>query len=296
MKYGVGLFILVVGLTGCAQAGESAHSGSSDAGGAAVNAAGLEAFKTSVYAYANSQGCVKCHGAIVTPKFASANLNEAYAAAKSVVDFNAVATSALVVYAGNSHCADQACSSPSNVAAISALVSQWIAGENSSSNNNNNGGTVTPPPSQAKFLTGSMALPATIPTIMVANPAVVRFPLSALNPPVSSLTNAILEVEVQMSNATTYRFRRPKIVGNSAAVNVKGVHLYIRPAELTGIGNEDVNQTLIWNMVDVIAAIFAKPATLPATPLGATPLSTSSVFYSKIGTGDVITIGFDDLK
>jgi hypothetical protein len=90
MKYGVGLFILVVGLTGCGQPGQSAHTGSSDAGGSAVNAAGLEAFKTSVYAYSNSQGCVKCHGTIVAPKFASANINEAYAAAKSAVDFNAV--------------------------------------------------------------------------------------------------------------------------------------------------------------------------------------------------------------
>lgn len=294
MKYGVGLFILVVGLTGCAQAGQSAHTGSSDAGGTSVNAAGLEAFKTGVYAYANSQGCVKCHGTVVTPKFASPNLNEAYAAAKSSVDFNALDTSALVVYAGNSHCGDQACSNPANVAAIKALVSQWVTAETAPTNNN--GGGTTTPPAQAKFVTGSMALPATIPTIMVTNPAVVRFPLSALNPPVSSLTNAILEVEVQMSNATTYRFRRPKIVGNSAAVNVKGVHLYIRPAELTGIGNEDVNQTLIWNMINVTAAVFAKPATLPATPLGATPLSTSSVFYSKIGVGDVIAIGFDDLN
>jgi hypothetical protein len=202
------------------------------------------------------------------------------------------------VFAGNSHCGDQACSNPANVAAIKALVAQWVTAETSSNNNTgNNGGGGTPqPPGQAKFLTGSMALPATIPTIMVTNPAVVRFPLSALNLPVSSLTNAILEVEVQMSNATTYRFRRPKIVGNSAAVSVKGIHLYIRSATATGIGAEDTSQTLIWNMIDTSAAVFAKPANLPATPLGATPLSTSSVFYPKVGAGDTITIGFDDLK
>ena len=291
MKYLVGI-ILGLSLSACAPGGHEA-SNSSDAG-AQISAAGLESFKTTVYSYANTQGCVKCHAAVVAPKFASSNLNEAYLAAKSVVNFANPDSSDLATFAGNSHCGDQACSNPANSTAIRALIGQWVAAENSGSSGG--GGTVTPPVPVVKYLTGSMALPATIPTIMTTNPAVVRINLSTLNPPVPSLANAILEVEVHMSNATQYRFRRPKIAGNTAAVNVKGIHLFIRSASDTGIGTEDTVQSAIWNAVNVTAAIFAKPATLPATPLGATPLTTSSLFYPKIGAGDVITIGFDDLN
>jgi hypothetical protein len=260
------------------------------------SAAGLKAFQTGFYAFANSQGCVKCHGAIQNPRFASPNLGEAYAAARGakigstdpLIDFTNPDASIIVEYAGNSHCNDTPCANPANSATVQSLLEAWASAEVS--------GGVVQNAALPPYMTASMQVPANVPNLTVKNPAVMRFSLSSLGVP--ALSGAILEIEVQKVNTTQYRIGKPKIAGNSAAVMVNGIHLYIKDVAASGVGTQDASQGLAWTSLSASAPVFALPTKLPTTPLTATPLtSTYLAVQAASATGaDVFTIGFDGLN
>lgn len=292
---------LSVFFTNCAGEHAGDASLSSQGGG---SAAGLAAFQNGYYTFTKSRGCTACHGTTQSPLFDVGDVNAAYNAARIFVDFKNPTGSLLITYAGNSHCAAALCSDPSVSTSVQALIVDWANAENASSSGGNNGGGGGTSTGTVKYVTAATALPKTIPTLMSsATPALLRIPLSSLNPPVASLSKAILEVEVTLINPTWYRFSKPKIAGNTAAVSVSGLHLYVRgPLVTTGLGTEDPNQGDTWNSIlNVTAAIFALPATLPTTALGATPITTNSVYDPIVTTTltttpDSVTVGFENIQ
>lgn len=301
------LFVGFVGLAACdgykAGLGELSSSQGSGGATAITDTAGFKAFSTTLYSWSQTQGCATCHGSSTTPLFAQADPVKSYqvavgnlpGSAIKIIDFNLPDSSVLVEKSGDLHCGTNACSNPANKDTMKALLRQWAQAEL--------GGGVQPPPppvTNVKFVTASVPLPATIPTIMQATVAVVRFPMKDLRPAFPGTANAIFEVEVQMVNPTNYRFINPKIVGNTAAVNVTGIRLFIRPATGSGMGSEDVNHASDWAAINSAAPISTLPATLPTTPLTGTKLTALPIISAQQSTAvpaaDVLTIGFVNLQ
>jgi hypothetical protein len=249
------------------------------------SSSGLAAYESGFYAFTKTQGCVTCHGNGTGPQFAASDVGSAYTVAKTLMNFADPDNALFVTYAGNGHCGVAVCADPSIRSEVKILMEQWAQAE---------GGH--PTVSGPKYLTASVALPATIPAITATTPGVVRFQLSQLNTPVAALSGAIFEVEIQLISPGEYRVRNPKIVGSSAAVEVTGIHVFLRAASGTGLGSEDVNQGLLWDSLQVSAPVVALPKTLPTGPLTATPLATTSLALQAISSADVMTIGFDNLE
>jgi len=301
-------------LAGC---GEAKHRSSSSSNGSQHSASGpgFQAFKAGFYQFAIDKDCVKCHGSIVSPKFASADLSEAYSAAFPLVNFNNPNSSSIVSYSGNGHCNDTPCSNPANPAEVQGLLATWAAGElagGQGGNPNPGGGgpAVTP-----KYLTATLTLPATIANYDAAANAStpLRFPLNAFVPQngapalPAKFNTAILEVEVRYTGTsqTHYRFNRMKIYATNQAgqtATIQGMHLYIKSAGDPGNPIEDLQQTLQWNNIGKptlrVAPIQARPANLPATPVNVTVFGAANetIIYPKIGPGDVVVIGFEELQ
>jgi hypothetical protein len=274
---------LTIGITACD--GES-HKEFSSGGFSSASLSGEQAFKSTLYAFTQTQNCKMCHATLVSPFFASADLNVAYGFATQLVDFSNPTESVFVKYAGNSHCGASPCSDLANSEVVKNLLIQWAQAEGGTS-----GGAGGP-----SYLTSTIAVPANLPSITATRPAVMRFPLSALSKPVASLNKAILEIEIQKANLTNYRVNRIKIAGNTAAVRIKGVHVYVKPAGSAGLGVEDQNQGDLWNDLDATAPVFALPANLPATPLTATPLSTEALGIQIQSGADAVTIGIEEIQ
>lgn len=308
----IGLAFLVLTACGASHVSSPKQTGSSS-NNVASSGAGYEAFKTSFYAFAQSQNCVKCHGSLVTPKFANSDPAQAYQQARGneigsstpLIDFNNPNSSVFAVYAGNGHCNDTPCSNPANTATVQSLLATWAAAEKAGGGSTTTGGgtgsAVTP-----KYLTANLSLPATIANYDAATNAStpLRFNLNQAMPADlgAKYANAILEVEVRYTgpSQTHYRFNRMKIYGNNAAGTIVGLHLYIKGASDAGMGNEDLQQTMLWNSIGkptpVAVPVAARPGTLPATPVNVTPFSTTGLILPKIGAGDVITIGIEILN
>jgi len=244
-----------------------------------------------------------CHGATVTPMFGASDVAQAYLNAKGMqlgstttplIDFNSPTTSIIITFAGNSHCAAAPCSNPANSAAVEPLLVAWASAELSSSSVNPGGtGSSANGP---QFLTMGMPIPPNLPTIKSAAPAILRFQLSQLNPAVASLANAIFEVQIELVNSTEYRVSNPRIGGNSAAVSVTGIHVFIKPSTANGIGSEDTSQGLAWTALTATAAIFQLPTPLPTRAISATPLNTTPLDIQVQSPSDIMTIGFDNLR
>jgi hypothetical protein len=289
MKYQATIFTLLLGVliagfqncSGTHQANDGGLSSfSSPGGGGGPEAAFYEGF----YSFTQSQGCVACHGSTQIPKFAQPDVNAAYAAFQGLVNPTDPGSSIIITYSGNGHCLVAACQSSASPPKVAAFLAAYAAAVT---------GTPVQPISVApKYLTPSMPMPTTIPAITVATPAVVRFPLASFGIP--SLSNALLEVEIQMVNTTEYRVGRPKIMGNTAVVTVSGIHVFIKPStQTTGIGTEDPDQGSNWVNLIAAAAISTLPATLPTGPLAATPLTTIANEMQMQSASDMITIGID---
>ncbi len=267
-----------------------------------MNAPGFKAFQTGFYNFANTQGCVNCHGTTVSPQFALTDVAQAYLNAKSrfnsqaLIDFTNPTSSPFIIYAGNNHCSDTPCSNPANGQVVQGLLQTWASAELAAPVVG--GGMSTPPLGMAMptIFTQTLTFPTAIPSITSANTGVIRFPLSKLSPAVASVAIAIFEVEVQMINATEYRIRNPKIVGNLAIVNITGIHVFTRPATGTGIGVEDFAQGIAWVPTMVSAAIVALPNPIPTTPFKATSLEPLSLSIMVQSPMDSMTIGFESIK
>ncbi len=245
---------------------------------------GYVEFKNGLYAWAQQKNCTACHGSTIKPYFVNPDTTLAYNEAKAagIVDFNNYASSVVISHSGNGHCNVATCTSATNPDELRPLVQAWAKAESSSN-----------PATLPKLLTATLPLPATIPTTMVANPAILRFQLSGLGIP--SLANAFIEVEVQMITPDFYRISRPKIAGNSAAVTVTGLHVFIKGPNDGGIGTADA-EGMIWDDLNATADIFARPANLPATRIAANPLSRRSIQTPKKSMVDRMTLAFDDIK
>lgn len=249
---------------------------------------GSEAFKTGFYSFVNTQGCVQCHAANVHPTFASPDFATAYAAARGplngstapLIDFNNPDASIFIVYAGNGHCNATPCSDPNVRPTVKTLLQTWALAE---------GGSIAPTGPNI-YATASMPIPASLPILTAGNPVVIRFDLSKLQPAVPALSGAVFEVSIQKANPTEYRLINPRLAGNTQAVTVKGIHVYVRAASGTGLGVEDQSQGAAWTGVNT----QLMPSTVPATgALTGTPLSSVPLFTPTQSEPDVLTIGFD---
>ena len=260
---------------------------------------GLDAFRSGFYAFATkANSCVLCHASAQAPFFASNDVQAAYTASKALVDFSNPTGSRFIAYAGNNHCGIATLCGPNsgNPAIVKEDIIQWAYAETSP------GPDAGTPPQTLPYLTASMAIPAisTLPTLTAGKTAVLRFPLSNLKPAVATLSKAILELEVVMANPTEYRFTSPKLGGNTAMVQLSGLHVLVKPSAVAGPGSEDQNQGDAWDGVSASIAVSTLPNPLPTTPLIITPLDTRAVFvgaYSSNGDlNDTITVGFDMLQ
>ncbi len=266
-----------------------------------LNAEQILAYQTTFYAFAKSQGCVKCHESSVSPHFASLDINEAYRSARGfrngsttikLIDFDLPAASIFIDYAGNSHCSDTPCSDPDIRPIVQDVLEMWAASEIAVGR-----GGSSIPVKVPKFFTAGLKVPAIIPTIFVNTPAVLRFALSELKPQIAGLENAILEIEIQMVNDNSYRLSKPKIAGNTKSFAITDLSVFIKATDdpLTN-GLEDLSQALNWHAVDATAAVFALPATLPATPLTAGSLAGLPIYFQTSTKADYFTVGFGDIK
>jgi mono/diheme cytochrome c family protein len=289
MKKQVAILTCIIGLGVATQqgCGGAAHEnpGFDYASLSGGDPGGLAAFVNGFYAFTKTQNCVKCHGATTTPKFADPDISVAYGYFKTLVNANDPANSIIVTYAGNGHCSDTPCSDPSVRPQVTSLLQNWAAAENAGGSGDPGGGPTGP-----AYMTGSLALPAGIPALGAA-PKVLRFPLSGFNIP--ALSKAILEVELNMFNASEYRVARAKIMGNSSPVTVHGLHVFMRPSTASGIGLEDPNQGMGWVNIVATANTSTLPNNLPTGPLTATPLVTTAIGIAVQSASDVMTIGID---
>jgi hypothetical protein len=239
-----------------------------------------------------------CHASAQAPYFASRDVQAAYTASKALVDFANPTNSRLIAYAGNNHCGVANLCGPNSgsPAIVRQDIVQWATAETSAGSD---GGT---PPAGLAYLTASMAIPpiSTLPTLTAGKTAVLRFALSNLRPGVAPLDKAILELEIAAANPTEYRITNPKIAGNTAVVQLTGLHVLVKPSAVTGSGSEDANQGDTWNAISASLPVSTLPNPLPTTPLVMTPLDTRAIAvgaYSSAGDlNDTITVGFDVLQ
>ncbi len=94
--------------------------------GSTVDTSGIEAYKTTVYAFVR-QNCTACHESIQTPKFATANIKESFEIAQTLVNFNSPELSKFVERAENGHCGVSNCMGNGNIMldAIKAWNALW---------------------------------------------------------------------------------------------------------------------------------------------------------------------------
>ncbi len=298
MRFGITFSFFLLTLTGCGAEHGGRTGSDSQASLEAVTPESIQAFESTVYNFGKANGCVKCHGGSVNPQWLNADPRTAYSFARPLVNFANPTASTFVNYVSNNHCGDPVCRDPANTSVIQDMLLQWAAIEMNQASNGlppSDGTTLANPP----FVTATTPIPANPPLITSNSRAVVRFNLSQLQPPIARLNGAILEVSVQSYNSayTTYKIFDLRVVGASAPVTLDGVHVYVRPATGTGIGNEYVNQGNIWSSLVALVPVIAVPSPLPTGPMtSATPLVGTSLAIPIQSASDVITIGFKDIR
>lgn len=292
------LFILMFGLAGCG-AQHSLNPGESEAASIQASAAQLQAFQTTVYTFGQQQGCISCHATRVNPSWMNGDLRTAYDYARPFLDPNDPASSSFASYAANGHCGDAICMDAANVSVMQDYLQQWANVELDEANNNGlppaPGLTLSNPP----YVTATMAIPANLPLLTAAQPAVMRFDLSQLSPPVAGLNGAILEISIRSYNTamTTYKVYNPRIAGGSSAVRLTGLHVYVRAAAGSGLGVEDVSQGLEWSQISVMSSPIALPSPLPTGPMSTIPAVTNHILgIGSQSAADVLTIGFAQIQ
>lgn len=295
MKSGL-LLLAAILMTGCA----AQHSGNSgtvvSASTGEVSKESLAAFQTTVNAYGQQQGCVKCHSESVNPTWMHRDLLTAYSFAKPFLNVEDPVNSLFAVYVSNGHCADPICMDPSQVPIMQDLLLQWATVEL-----NQNGGMPSTPGmtlSNPPYKTAAVAIPASLPPLTSNSVAVMRFDLSQMTPAIPALNGAILEISIKSYNSlnTTYKVFNPRLVGNTSAVTLTGLHVYVRPASGSGLGTEDIAQGLAWSQISSYAPIRALPSPLPAGPFAVPALTGVSMGVASQSAADVITIGFAQIQ
>lgn len=290
-------FLFAIGLIACSAEHGGTHGSSDFSSIEATSLESVQAFENTVYSLGKSQGCVKCHGGTVNPLWLNSDPARAYSFARPLIDFANPLASDFINYSSNNHCGDSACQNPGTASQMQDMLLQWAAIELNLTGNglpSSTGTTLANPP----FVTLPISLPATIPVITSSSKAVVRFSLSQVTPAIPALNGAILEFSVQYYNAahTTYKIFDPRIYGNSGPISLSGIHVYIRPAASSGLGQEFVNQGCIWSTFNRTVAATPGPATLPPGPVTSiAPLVSTSLAIPVQSASDVITVGFADI-
>lgn len=103
------------------------------------------------------------------------------------------------------------------------------------------------------------------------------------------------------ANNVDYRISNPRIEGNTVALPISGIHVFIKGATAAGVGVESIGQGNLWDT-------FATPFTVSAAPLATIPSATtpftSAVINSQalnlpvtpgLTSPDMITVGFNSL-
>lgn len=308
---------LILILSGCDQSFKAISYGGGtafDQSSNSISNPGIESFRSGFYSFAQSRGCVKCHGNLIKPHFVSPDIKTAYDVAtgfrngsttEKLIDFSRPADSIFIEYAGNSHCGDSPCSDPVVRPDVLKALQDWASAELAGPPGSTPPPSSTPPPPVAtyKHLTSSIQVPATIPSILVTAPALLRFPLSGLKPPVAGLANAILEIEVHMASDSLtvvenqYRLLNPKIIGNTTAVTVSDISVFMKPtADPTVVGVEDVSVPVTWHAVVFNVPITALPNPVPVTRFVAPIMTGLPMYFPTRTKTDYFTIGFGDIR
>jgi hypothetical protein len=281
MRFTIALLAVSMLGVGCAASHGGGDSSSTSTSTAPNTSSGLAAFQTGFYAFAQTQGCVQCHGASQAPLFAVSDVNSAYTAAMSIFTATTPNGQLFESYATSGHCGVASiCGDTAIQAQVDSLIQAWVTAEDSAS------GTPTTP-GGPQYTTGTVSIPANLPMAdsQNAKAVVMSFPLASLG--VASLTNATFKVSIIMINPTEYQLSNPTITGNTAAVDVSGIHVFIRPSTQTGsIGNEDP-QGELWDSLQATVA-FPAPTTVP-------PMATTVIDIEQLSSSDQLTIGFDSL-
>ncbi len=287
------LALFILSLSGCG-ANHGAGGSSAQSSLAVVTALSIDTYASTVYSFGQNQGCVNCHAGKVNPLWMNPDPAVAYSFARPFVDFANPTASVFATYVGNNHCNDPICNNKANIPVMQSLLSQWALIEiqqGTGGTSTGAGSTLLNPP----YVTATLAIPNPLPLLTAATPAVLRFALSQLTPPIPALNGAYLEVSVRSYNTAQneYRVYNPRIFGNSVPVHIEGIHAYVRPAAGTGLGTEDVIQGDQWSGVNATAGIFPMPGPLPAGPVtGAIPMATNALGIQSQSSSDVITLGF----
>ena len=293
---------LVTTVTGCmgldkADNAPMALTSSGSTGGSSVS--GAAAFQATFYPFIRTN-CSACHGQSQAPMFAPTDATSAYSAAKSVtnVNFANPSSSEFIQRANDGHCAVASCTG--NGATALAAFTPWANAEIAALKS-----TGSAPPVAVlapKYMTEPQTVPSILPNVMASGlPTVMRWPLNQMTPTNSLVDSTVFEVEVLLTNPTTYRFFNPRIIGNTGLVEVSGIHLWLKAQGDKCIGTEYTSGAN-WAKLDATAQISTMPSPLPTGPV------TSATLLSKAGSealvintnasppNDLVAIGFDNFK
>lgn len=278
-------------------AGCAVHKGGGKTVSASATAQSLDAFSSTVYTWGKTQGCVNCHDSAVNPLWMHPDVSIAYSFARPLLLVTNPPASRFATYAGNNHCNNPICAGTANVAVVQDLLTQWATVEMGQGAGVTTGTNGTPLANPA-YVTAAMPVPSPLPLLNASAPAVIRFDLSQLTPPVPALAGAVLEIQIRSysTGVDEYKIYSPRIVGNSVPVNVAGLHVYVRPATGTGLGIEDPSQGVAWSTVSVNLVPTSLPAPLPTGPMGVGEiLSQFALAVAAQSAADVITIGIAEV-
>jgi hypothetical protein len=263
------------------------QTSSGGSGGSAI-----AVFTSGFYAFA-VKNCAQCHGSTQTPLFAVSNVNTAYAAAETVVNFSNPASSVLAVYAGNGHCGISNCNGQTST--VIPLLESWATAEANTSaptTGSSAGAGLVPPSAGIAYFSTAVTIPANIPG--PGNTfSIMRWPLSQLTPASAQVTGGYFEMQIQLLTPTTYRITMPKLAAANATI-VTSVHVMIKPAGTPGNGQEDP-LAMDWATINQNVAGFTIPNPLPTTSLNVTALTPDAMELPVLSASDQLVIGFDAL-
>lgn len=153
-------------LQGINKAPQAVAAGSSTS--AAALGGGIGVFKSSVYNLTTAK-CAGCHKSDQAPLIADDDVNAAYAAAKSEVNWTDLSSSKLLAKIDDGHCGPY-CSGP-YTAAMANYMSTWAMAEgySGSMNSPNPGSSGSPTPSPSAGASGISVFQTTVYPIVLAN-------------------------------------------------------------------------------------------------------------------------------
>lgn len=309
------------------QTAKSNNTGSGSGAGSNPNSpgvTGVQAFQAGFYAFSSKTGCTNCHGGSQTPLFAVADVNAAYLNAKTFwSNFTNPTTSLLITYAVNGHCGNATiCGVASNQAVVTADITAWANAELAPAPTPTGSPTSTPTTvpvgasGSSNYYTAAVPLPApsAMPLLSSGKVLLVRFPFSKLTlasgaaPIPAGASTAYLELQVQVADSSfaDYRISSPRIEGNTAALSLTGIHVYLNTAGGSGIGVETPNLGTLWTTLGSPGAPLSVAASpLTTLPSATTPFSSTVIDPEALNlmiqsnttgtTADQLVVGFDSL-